>query len=196
VGFGDNPNSYVRTGIRPDEQFREIYYRMYLKMQPGWQGDPAKLSRATVFYSADDWSQAMIAHLWGDGSNHLLLDPASCVAGDTPVCHGYNDFDNIDWLGIQPGVTPIFSTDHAGIWYCIEAHVRLNDAGASNGLQEFWIDGNLEARATNLDFVGAYTDYGINAVFFENYWNSGSIQDQERYFDNIVISTAPIGCLP
>jgi hypothetical protein len=46
-----------------------------------------------------------------------------------------------------------------------------------------------------LDFVGTYTDYAINAVFFENYWNDGSIKEQERYFDNIVVSTKPIGCL-
>jgi hypothetical protein len=37
--------------------------------------------------------------------------------------------------------------------------------------------------------------YAINAVFFENYWNDGSPREQERYFDDIVISTAPVGCL-
>jgi hypothetical protein len=62
-------------------------------------------------------------------------------------------------------------------------------------VQEFWIDGQLEARRENLDFVGIWTEYGINAVFFENYWNDGSVQDQSRDFDNIVVSTAPIGCL-
>ena len=34
----------------------------------------------------------------------------------------------------------------------------------------------------------------INAVFFENYWNAGSPLTQERYFDNIIISTSRIGC--
>jgi hypothetical protein len=34
----------------------------------------------------------------------------------------------------------------------------------------------------------------INAVLFENYWNAGSPVTQERYFDNIVISTSRIGC--
>jgi hypothetical protein len=31
-------------------------------------------------------------------------------------------------------------------------------------------------------------------VFFENYWNSASPQNQERYFDDIVVSTQRIGC--
>jgi len=34
----------------------------------------------------------------------------------------------------------------------------------------------------------------INAIFFENYWNEGSPVEQERYFDNIVISTKRINC--
>ena len=52
-------------------------------------------------------------------------------------CRGYNDFDHMDWLGYRPGTTPVFRTDHAGHWLCVEAHVRLNDPGAANGLQEF-----------------------------------------------------------
>ena len=195
VAFGRNPNGYMDNGIRPTEDFREIYYRMYLRMQPGWVGSPAKLSRATVFYSASEWSQAMIAHIWSDDAEHLIIDPVSCVSGGTPVCTGYNDFDNMSWLGIGTGTTPLFATSNSGTWYCIEAHVRLNDPGSANGIQEFWIDGNLEVRSDTLDFVGTYQDYAINAVFFENYWNDGSPQEQERYFDNIVISTEPIGCL-
>ena len=195
LGFGRNPNGYMNKGIRPDEDFREIYYRMYLKMQVGWQGNPAKLSRATVI-AANDWSQAMIAHLWGDNQNHLLIDPVRCIDDNDQVkCIGYNDFSHMDWLGYRPGITPIFDSEHDNRWYCIEAHVRLNDAGQSNGVQEFWIDGQLEARRENLNFVRSYTDYGINAIFFENYWNAGSPQEQERYFDNIVVSTQRIGCM-
>ena len=195
LGFGRNPSSYMNKGIRPNEDFREIYYRMYLKMQDGWQGDPAKLSRATII-AASDWSQAMIAHLWGDGKYHLLVDPVRCVDENNNVkCIGYNDFAHMDWLGYQSGITPIFDSEHDNRWFCIEAHVRLNDPGQSNGIQEFWIDGQLEARREGLNFVRSYTSYGINAIFFENYWNSGSPKQQERYFDNIVVSTQRIGCL-
>ena len=194
LSFGRNPSPYMNTGNRPNEDFREIYYRMYLRMQPGWQGNPVKLSRATVISKAD-WSQAMIAHLWGDSTTHLLIDPASCTdASGNVVCSGYNDFPNIQWLGNRSGVTPLFDGNHNDRWLCVEHHVKLNDPGQSNGIQEFWIDGGLEAQRTGLDFVGNYTAYGINAVFFENYWNSGSPVQQERYFDNIVVSTQPVGC--
>jgi hypothetical protein len=195
LAFGRNPNAYMnKQKIRPDEDFREIYYRMYLKMEEGWSGSPAKLSRATCFPHADDWGQAMIAHLWSDDKDRLLIDPASCVNGAGIVeCATYNDFDNLSWLGNKSGVTPIFSTANSNKWFCVEAHVRLNDPGLSNGVQEFWIDGSLEAQKTGLNFTGSFDDYAINAVFFENYWNSGSVKLQERYFDNIVVSTQPIG---
>jgi hypothetical protein len=198
LAFGRNPNAYMnKQNIRPGQDFREIYYRQYLKMQPGWQGkDPAKLSRATIFTSSSDWRQAMIAHLWSDDSGHLLIDPASCVdASSQVVCQTYNDFSALSWLGNRSGTTPIFTSGYDGVWYCVEAHVKLNDTGQSNGVQEFWIDGNLEARREGLNFVRSYSDYAINAVFFENYWNRGSPVEQERYFDNIVVSTQPIGCV-
>ena len=195
VAFGRNPVSYMnKQGIRSDEDFREIYYRMYLKMQEGWNGNPGKLSRATCFPYADDWRQAMIAHLWSDDDEHLLIDPASCIDNNgNVVCTKYNDFDHLDWLGNKSGSTPLFSTEYSNRWFCIEHHVKLNDPGQSNGIQEFWIDGNLEARKEELNFIGSFDAYAINAVFFENYWNSGSVKLQERYFDNIVISTQPIG---
>jgi len=195
LSFGRNPNSYMNTGIRPDEDFREIWYRLYLRNQDGWTGDPAKLSRATVFSSADDWSQAMVAHFWGDKAEHLAIDPVSCVVDGQVVCEGYNDFPNMNWLGQQSGPTALFSTAESGKWRCIEAHVRLDDPGQANGVQEFWIDGELEARGEELEFVGSYGDFAINAVFIENYWNSGSVQAQQRWFDNVVVSTEAIGCL-
>lgn len=195
LGFGRNPSGYMNKGIRATEDFREVYYRMYLRMQSGWQGNPAKLSRATVI-AANDWSQAMIAHIWNGSGDRLAVDPVRCVdTNNQHKCIGYNDFAHMDWIGNQSGVTPIFAPEYNDEWFCIEAHVKLNDPGQSNGVQEFWINGSLEARRENLNFVRSYTDYGINAIFFENWWNSGSPQEQERYFDNIVVSTAPIGCL-
>lgn len=196
LAFGRNLGGGMTNGIRSSEDFREIYYRMYLKVQSGWSGYPAKLSRATVI-AGSDWRQAMIAHLWTNDKAYLAIDPASCVSGGTVQCVGYNDFAHLRWLGAMDGVTPMFDgqASHNDKWYCIEAHVKLNDAGQSNGVQEFWIDGQLEVRKEGLNFVGTYTTYGINAIFFENYWNAGSPKQQERYFDNIVVSTQRIGCL-
>lgn len=125
-----------------------------------------------------------------DGGDFVVVDGNGNI-----VTTKYNDFDNLHWLGYKRGVTPIFAPQNAGTWFCVEAHVRLNDPGQSNGVQEFWINGKLEARRTGLNFVGTYATYGINAIFLENYWNAGSPKLQERYFDSFVVSTRRIGCL-
>ncbi len=194
LGFGRNPSSYMNRGVSPNETFREIHYRMFVRMQEGWQGSPFKLSRATVI-SGSDWSQAMIAHLWSGDKDNLILDPVRCVdASGNVKCKGYNNFANMEWIGQAKGTTPVFSGNYGGKWFCVEAQVRLNSPGKQDGFNAFWVDGKLEAKREGVDFVRNYQTYGLNAVFFENHWNSGSPKRQERYFDNIVVSRQRIGC--
>ncbi len=140
-----------------------------------------------------------MAHVWSGGPegspNYLGLVPASATdESGRVVGTEYNDFAHFRWLGEVVSRTPIFDMTHVGKWYCIEAHAKLNEPGRSNGVSELWINGVLEARKDGLNWQGAYTDYGINTVFLENYWNNGSPQPQERYFDNFVVSTQRIGC--
>jgi hypothetical protein len=136
------------------------------------------------------------------GRPSILLHPLDFVSGDADylvvVSVGdmaeYNDFAHFRWLGTAWSRTPIFDPTYVGKWYCIEAHARLNDPRRANGVFELWINGGLEARVDGLNWQGAYSEYGINTVFLENYWNDGAPQPQERYFDNFVVSTQPIGC--
>lgn len=200
LAMGKTPQSYFRPVDDGEALYRDVYWRVYLRNEPRWRGGGGhKLSRATSFVSPDSWAQSMIAHLWSGGSdpnwNYLVLDPASGtdVRGRI-VTTAYNDFDNLRWLGKRAGLTPLFDVAHVGKWYCIEAHVRLNDPGRSNGVFELWIDGRREAGRSDLDWVGRYAAFGINAVFLENYWNGGAPADQERYFDRFVVGTTQIGC--
>lgn len=198
VAFGATPQSYFRPVDQGKTKYREVYWRMYVKNAPNWIGGGGdKLSRATSFVSSSSWAQSMIAHVWsgGSGHNYLTMDPASGTDTQGNLrSTTYNDFANLRWLGAQSGRTPLFDRAHVNQWYCVEAHVRLNDAGQANGIFEFWINDQLEARKEGLNWVGAYDAYGINAVLFDNYWNDGAPQTQERYFDNIVVSTQRVGC--
>jgi len=195
VFFGDNPAATKEQLLRrPGEHFREVYWRFYLKHQRGWQKPPAKLSRATIL-AGPNWSQAMIAHHWSSG-NVLTLDPASGIKNNRLVTKRYNDFENLEggWLGNKPvGKYPIFSTKESGHWVCVECYVKLNTPGRKDGVFTAWLDGRMDATRTNLNWVGTWRKYGVNAVFLENYWNRGSVREQERYFDNFVISTKSIG---
>lgn len=195
VAFGKTASEYEKPVSRDGEILREVYYRMYLKHDENWIGGGGdKLSRVTSL--TPGWAQPFIGHVWsGSGArqDYLLLDPASGTdeAGNL-MSTKYNDFDNLRWLNFKQGLTPIFSPDYVGKWYSIEVHIKLNDPGESNGVFEYWINNTLQTSLTNLNWVGDYEEYGINTVLFENYWNSGSPQDQNRYFDNIVISTEKI----
>lgn len=199
LAFGRTPSSYFRPADAGTATYREIYWRVYIRNDSAWTGGGGdKLSRAQVIANSA-WAQAMVAPVWSGGStsnrDYLLLDPSTGTnTAGTLVATKYNDFANHRYLGSARGTLPLFSTSNIGGWYCVEARVRLNDAGQSNGIFEFWIDNQLQASRINLNLVGQFTTYGVNVVFFENYWNAGSPKAQSRYMDNIVVSTSRIGC--
>jgi hypothetical protein len=187
--FGRNPlGSQAAAG----ENLREVYWRLYVKLQDGFVDHPDKLTRATVF-AGSNWQQAMIAHVWASGSRRdvLMLDPASGVdGGGNLVTTKWNDFANLAWLGGRPGAPSLAP----GRWYCVETHVKLNTPGQADGVFEFWVDQRLEARRADLNWVKTWTAYGLNSILLETYWNQGSPATQERYLDDFVVSRNPIGC--
>ncbi len=81
IVFGKNP---FRRGVHQNETFNEIYWRVYVKHEAGWQGNPAKLARATCM-AAGDWSQGLIAHVWGGKGDVLCIDPASGITDNQKV---------------------------------------------------------------------------------------------------------------
>jgi len=200
VAFGRTPDNYIKPVDSGTQDYREIYWRMYLYHPKTWVGGGAdKLSRATIL-TDNHWTQAMIAHVWsgadpGNRAKFLLIDPASGTdtAGNI-ITKGYNDFTNLRWLGNKASQYPIFAQQNFGQWQCIEARVKLNQPGHSDGVFQMFINDRLEVESTTLNWIGSYSNYGINAVFFENHWNNGSPVAQTRYFDNLVISTQRIGC--
>jgi hypothetical protein len=196
--FGRNPISAKRLADDGRSDYRELYWRVFVRSQAGWRTNGNdKFTRAIVF-AGPKWEEAAIGHVWGGGAgdvqNYYVLDPASGVDahGDLATTH-YNDFDHLRWFGATQGKVPVLGKG-AGRWYCVEAHMRLNDAGESNGSFDLWIDDALDAQRTGLDWVGGYTTYGINALFLESYINKGAPQPQVRDYDDLVVSTTRIGC--
>jgi hypothetical protein len=187
--FGRNP---FGLGIRNQQDFREIWWRVYMRVEPGWTGNPAKLGRATCL-AGRDYSQGMMAHVWGYGkTDALCLDPATGIQDDRKATTKYNDFPNIKWLGVAHGATRVYSAPYTWRWICVMSHVKLNAPGQTDGEFDLWIDGKLEASSKGLNWHGRWTDYAINAVYLENYWNDGSPKEQSRWFDDFVVSTRPI----
>jgi len=191
--------SFGKTPVAPkrntSENFDDVYWRVYMKTSSNWVGNPIKMSRATIFV-ASNWSQAAIGHVWEDSENgaSLGVDPASGVSGSQVVTTKYNDFDHLTWLGKKNATAPVFGPTYRDKWVCVEARMKLNTSGSSDGEMSLWIDSKLEAQSSNLNFRGSYTTYGINALLLENYVNAGAPQNQQRYFDNFIVSRSRIGC--
>ncbi len=196
IAFGKTPISYFKQVDAGTAIYREIYWRIWVRNQAGWKGGGHdKLSRGIVFASGA-FAEAAVGHVWSSDppdTNYLALDPASGTdpAGNL-VSTGYNS--GLTYLGLVRGATPMFDAAHVGSWYCVEAHMKLNDAGLSNGVFELWINGTLDAQKTGMNWLGSYSAFGINSVYFENYWNDGAPQAEDRFFDNIIVSTQRIGC--
>lgn len=200
LAIGRTPQPYMRA-VGPATRFTEVYWRFFLRTGPGWKGGGGeKLTRAMVFGSSVGFAQAMIAHVWSGRSgtpeaDHLELDPARGTDGTGSLrTQRYNDAPNLRWLGRIQSESRVMADDRAGRWQCIEIRVRLNDPGATNGDFRLWVDGTEQAGRAGLDWVGTYREYGINAIYLENYWNAGSPTAQDRFFDNFVVSRERIGC--
>jgi hypothetical protein len=196
VAFGRNPIVYGNTPqASADRDFQSIYWRVRVKMEEGWPDvGPGQLTSATAFAS-ENWQQALVARLRSDGEDPTLLaEPISCIVDGAVACEAFEDADRQKDLGELVGPTPLFSADASGSWHCVEAHVALNTPGAVDGTFEFWIDGELQNESHALDWRGSWTEYGINLVTVQNLWPGGAPMDLERWFDDLVISTEPIGC--
>lgn len=80
-----------------------------------------------------------------------------------------------------------------GRWTCHEMYVKNNTPGQTDGAYRFWVDDVMIIERTGVDLRGD-TGYNFNTVQLDCYWNGGSPREQNRYYDNLVISTQRIGC--
>lgn len=197
LSFGASPIDYGdRPTHAPDGSFQEIYWRLRIKMEPGWPDiGPGALTR-TVSFADANWSEAVVASLRSAGEDVVLEGvPSTCVAAGQVACSGFDDA-GLESLDSMLGRTPIFSEEESGRWHCVEGHLRLNEPGAADGVFEFWVDDVPQASRTDLDLRGQWDDYGINGVVIENLWPGGAPGPWRRWIDDVVVSTEPIGCEP
>ena len=145
-----------------------------------------KCLRMSVF-SASDWSQAAVAHIWSNGTTHLEIDPVTSVVNNVPTAVGWNDFAHFTWTGLTAGTNALFGAT-ATTLRRLKVTWRLNDPGQANGYIQQYIDGVLDAQQTGLNLMQAYTGYGINAVHWENYRTGGVSTANNRMYDNLAVS--------
>src|SRR3989449_8552226 len=134
MAMGQTPMSGWNKADAGTAIYREVFWRMYLRTQPGWLGGSFyKLSRAMVFATAN-WAQAAVAHVWGDpaATNTLQLDPArgTDAAGDG-LAPGHNQGAPLTWLRAAGRRAPPFAPRPLGPWDCFEGGGQAKDAPPS-----------------------------------------------------------------
>ena len=89
-----------------------------------------------------------------------------------------------------------------GAWNMIEVHYRMNTPGVADGVFEGWLynadypDGVRGAYHDDVQYRDAeHPDLAINQLQQAHYYGGrhGPDSEQHMYFDDLVISEAPIG---
>lgn len=190
--FGDHPEAKLRSG----ERFEEIYFRFYHRFQKKWpeEGFPPKFVRIRsrladggLRYAWEE--QLLISARLPNGTP--ISRPISSMAEPAGVVH--NGDGKLRWLDSEP--LDLHLTERTGEWLVIEMRVKLNTPGQNDGRITYWVDGKTVLDRNGLNLRGAYTATTINNAVLEGYWNGGSPRGGlRRWFDNVVLSTEPVGC--
>ncbi len=184
--FGDHPLGGVRQG----KQFEEVYFRFYHRFEASWPAAfPPKMARMRSHYIDCSWCFAWREHFWLENDGTGVSDPVSNI----PAPDGTEYVSAARWLGaLQMDVR---LSELLGEWVALEMRVRLNTPGKGDGRITFWANGEIVLDRTGLDIRGAYTSTTINVAMIDTYWNGGAPQaGLKRWYDNVVVSTEPIGC--
>lgn len=184
--FGDHPLG----GTRPGESFEEIYFRWYHKYQDGWPPNqyPEKMARMRSHYVDCGWCFTWMEHFWVHADGTTLSDPVSNIAAP-----GGTVFSSERWLGTMN--MNLNLADYGSDWVSLEMRVRLNTPGQNDGRLTFWANGQVVLDRQDVNLRGAYDQTTINVAMIDTYWNEGSpVEGLRRWYDNVVVSTQPIGC--
>lgn len=190
--FGQGPDAPAVDS--PDGRWDELWLRYRLRTAADWPGRPIGDVGELIAMNGANWGIAADLNLHGEGSMRIRARGWSCIFGGELACDGSND-----WTGVlqnisnAEGTTVVFDAAHADTWQCIEAHMRLNTPGQSDGEAHVWIDGQAEIEQTGIDWRGTWDDFGINAVRFTNYAEP-VVAPLDFVIDDVVVGTARVGC--
>jgi hypothetical protein len=158
-----------------------LFMRWYHKFENGFSGFPPKMARMR-YRNQSDWSSPLEIHTWINTNK---------IVADVKATHS-KQANSTGWLPIALSNFTFANTANIGRWVCFEMEVQLNTPGQQDGVYRIWADDSMIVERTNVDLRGSES-YLINEVMLDCYWNGGSPKEQNRYYDNFVISTKRIG---
>ena len=185
LGVGRMPVGFSSVGPDVDFGLVTVEYDLWHSVN-NLTDDQDKCLRLSVF-GASDYSQAAAQHIWSGGATVLISDPATSVVNGVMTAVGWNDVAHFTWLGATNGVTAIFGAT-ATTKRRVKVVWKLNTPGQSDGYTKVYYDGVLDHEQTGRSYVGTYTSYGINGIFWENYREGGAGTANNRHYDNLTVT--------
>lgn len=153
------------------------------------------------------WGMFGTAGFHPNGSDFFVLnfEPWGTV-GDDGAFAFYAYFVNMQpdgngdyWGNVYTSNQPTPPLVTPGAWQCAEYSLTLNDPGTQNGSADFWVEGVHQGTYANLEWrVDPNLRITTFALDSYNHMNDGPIPaatPNRVLYDNVVISTEPVGCL-
>jgi hypothetical protein len=167
----------------------EIYFRFYHKFEEGFEGLPPKFARirnvGIKYVDGElEWDKRFGVNYWISDDGRINADmniPYSTQANSVGWWTWYSNFSFAE-------------PENVGRWICHEIYIKKNTPGTTDGYLKYWVDNEVVLDKPDRDFIGS-TGYNFNEIMLDTYWNGGSPKEQNRYYDNFVISTERIGCM-
>ncbi len=194
IRFGEGPPG--AAVVASDQRFDEVWVRLWLRAGEGWPvNGPGDIVSVDGVSTNPAGATTFLARVSADPFETVSFSSAlSCVEGDEHVCDGEMDWSDLDPRGFRAGSAELFATDAVEDWHCMVIHARLNDPGASNGVLETVVDGELDTWMTDIDYRGGRSEFAFNRVSLEAYISQPQAQPMRRYIDDVVVATVPIDC--
>jgi hypothetical protein len=180
--FGDNPNGQPE----PRGKYPTVVARWYHKFEEGFtprddKGFPPKMARMRCFKEGA-WEGVYTVLFWiEDADGHLSIERHTRAPGahrEWPPNH------ECQWKFSDPM--------NVGRWIHFELRVALGEGPRSDRVQA-WADGTLVCDVAGDDLAAGYKDFLLNGMSWDCYWNGGSPVKQSRFYDDLALSTEPIG---
>ncbi len=176
--FGDNHRIQ-------GEKHNVVVARWYHKFEEGFTPRdghfPPKMARMRCF-SGEAWRGVYTVLFWISGADgHLSIERHTRA----PDAHReWSPNHTTRWCFSQP--------ENVGRWIHFELRVALGEGKRSDQIQA-WADGVLICDVTGDDLAAGYKEFTLNGMSWDCYWNGGSPREQSRFYDDLMLSTEPIG---
>ena len=180
TAFQDANNSGIDRTFSGKQEIWVRYYMRYEAVDPAQPSGFSSITAKTHYFKSNTCVQFLTIHFFGRrqmdmGSNCLVQFPDQ------------NIYHNMNLKPVQIG-----SID--GLWHCSEYHIKLDTAGANDGILEMWLDGSQTHGFYNVNYTSAAAGNDNTRLTSLQIYRQGS-DNLLRYEDDMVMSdSARVGC--